>query len=90
MDDQFEYEMEVFLDPNAASAGADSDALDTNSGLQRLKNLGYGTGEPLDHQVRAFQRDCGLDESGDIADILDELNRRHDGCTPPLQIDPNG
>ena len=89
MDDQFEYEMEVFLDPDAATADAAGKAIHQNPGLQRLKNLGYGTGEPQEHQVRAFQRDCGLDETGEIADILDHLNQRHDDCAPPLRINPN-
>ena len=81
--EDYDYEMEIFLDPAAAENSDDT--------VKRmLQNLGYGTGEPLEHQVEAFQREHGLAVTGNVADIADALTKCHDECTPSLREVENG
>ena len=83
MSEDYDYEMEIFLDPDAAENSDDT--------VKRmLQNLGYGTGEPLEHQVEAFQREHGLAVTGNIGDIADALTKCHDECTPSLRVVQNG
>lgn len=82
--------MEIFLDPDAPGETVEGETADEAAARRRLQNLGYGTGEPLNHQVNAFQRDCGLLETGALQDIIDHLNQRHEDYDPPLRIDENG
>jgi hypothetical protein len=90
MSEDYEYEMEIFLDPDAPGETEDDETAQDLSARRRLQNLGYGTGEPLNHQVSAFQRDCGLPETGTLQDIADRLNQCHEQYSPPLRIDENG
>lgn len=89
MSDDYEYEMEVFLDPDAPGELTDGETAEQAAARRRLQNLGYGTGEPLNHLVNAFQRDCGEPETGDLQDILGQVNDRHEQCNPPLLTDEN-
>lgn len=83
MSDDYDYEMEIFLDPNAAE--------DSTEVVRRmLQNLGYGTGEPLEHQVEAFQRERGLAVTGNVDDASDHLSQCHDECRPPLRVMNDG
>jgi hypothetical protein len=75
MSDDYDYVMEIFLDPDAVEKPADAAA-------RRLHNLGYNTGEPLEHQVESFQRDRGLAVTGNIDDVAQELTDCHDQCRP--------
>jgi putative peptidoglycan binding protein len=79
MSDDYDYEMEIFLDPDASE--------DSNDAVKRrLQNLGYGTGEPLEHQIEAFQQEHGQAVTGSIGDAADHLTQCHDGCKPPLRV----
>jgi hypothetical protein len=78
MSNDYDYEMEVFLDPDAV--GNTSDAA-----RRKLQNLGYGTGEPLEHQVEAFQREQGQAVTGSVDDAAEPLTQCHDECKPPLR-----
>jgi hypothetical protein len=83
MSDDYDYQMEIFLDPDAVDSPADAAA-------RRLQNLGYNTGEPLEHQVEAYQRDRGLAITGNIDDVTQDLTDCHDECRPPRPEDEDG
>lgn len=50
---------------------------------QRLNNLGYLKTVNLEDAIRVFQRDCGKQVTGKLADASDELQLRHDQLNPP-------
>src|SRR5215813_4276641 len=79
MSDDYDYEMEIFLDPDSSE--------DSTEAVKRmLQNLGYATGEPLEHQIQAFQRDHGLAVTGSLGDAADHVTQCHDQCKPPLRV----
>jgi hypothetical protein len=80
--DDYDYEMEIFLDSDAVENPADAVA-------RRLQNLGYGTGEPLEHQIEAFQRERGQAVTGNIDDVAQQLTQCHDECQPPFRVIEN-
>jgi hypothetical protein len=73
------------MEPNTDTAdepGIPSDAL----ALKLLHNLGYDRHEDEEDNVTEFQIDIGKsrDElTGQLADIKEELKRRHDNLSPP-------
>jgi len=78
MSGDYDYELEVFLDPDTVENPPDALG-------RRLQNLGYGTGEPVEHQIEAFQRDRGLAWTRDSNDVAQELTQCHDECRPPFR-----
>jgi hypothetical protein len=50
---------------------------------RRLNNLGYLKTVNLEDAIRVFQRDCGKEATGQLADANDELKLRHDQLNPP-------
>jgi hypothetical protein len=59
------------------------------TGRRRLANLGFWTERTLEDNVRAFQRRYGYPrETGNLADIDDELTLFHDQGCPPITHDP--
>jgi hypothetical protein len=50
---------------------------------RRLNNLGYLKTVNLEDAIRVFQRDCGKQVTGQLADANDELRLRHDELNPP-------
>jgi hypothetical protein len=73
--------------PPAAGAGAagddEQDPQKRRAAEQRLHNLGFTMGETLTDNVRFFQRELGLDETGKVRDIEQELTERHAALDPP-------
>ncbi|MFQ5568049.1 MAG: peptidoglycan-binding protein [Rhodothermales bacterium] len=72
----FEFELEVFIE---IEESASEEVV-----RQRLHNLGYSFGDTLDENIRAFQRDYDLPETGNAADPQMQLKLRevHDSCNP--------
>ena len=83
MNNDYDYRMEIFLDPDAAENLIDAVK-------QKLQNLGYGTGEPLKHQIEFFQREHGQAVTGNIDDASNPLSQCHDECKPPLRVIDHG
>jgi putative peptidoglycan binding protein len=68
----------------AGAGGAGDDAQQKRQAAQqRLHNLGFAMGEALEDNVRFFQRELGLDETGKVGDIEAELTQRHAALDPP-------
>jgi hypothetical protein len=92
---EFEFEKDVFVnippEPPAPTTGAGAsskgDDAKNAAASQRLSNLGFAIGETLEDQVRFFQRELGVEETGKLADIDDELRRRHADCDPPSRYE---
>jgi hypothetical protein len=70
MSNDYDYEMEVFLDPDAVGNSTDA---------------ARRTGDPLEHQVEAFQRERGEAVTGSVDDAAEPLTQCHDECKPPLR-----
>jgi hypothetical protein len=69
----YEYEMDVYVDFTVDDAN--------EVAARKLHNLGYSA-DALADNVRSFQRDSGLQQTGKLEDAQDELNRRHDLAVP--------
>lgn len=78
---EFEYELEVFIDLDAAED-------DEDAAGRMLDNLGYSDRATLSEKVKAFQIDLGRQPTGVLADILDELEARHAALTPIPHVRP--
>jgi hypothetical protein len=80
----FEYELQVFvsLDDGVAASGAGGQ-MTPEAARRRLNNLGYLKTVNLEDAIRVFQRDCGKQVTGQLADANDELRLRHDELNPP-------
>lgn len=81
----FEFEREVFLDLDKSGAKEAIQETATNEDAARLRlhNLGYSVEAELEENIRLFQRDCGKQETGILAQIEAELKKRHKDCNPP-------
>ena len=82
--DGFEYELQVFvtLDGGGQATGPGGQ-MTPEAARQRLNNLGYLKTVNLEDAIRVFQRDCGKQVTGKLADASDELQLRHDQLNPP-------
>ncbi len=74
---RYRYAMDIYVDLNADD--------EREVAARKLHNLGYSADATLEENLRAFQRDCRLAESGDLKDAAPELNRRHDEAIPRHQ-----
>jgi outer membrane protein OmpA-like peptidoglycan-associated protein len=106
----FEFEMDVFVNIDAEGQvvtgatgpipdGDEQDPKKREAAAQRLSNLGFTMGETLADNVRFFQRELGLEETGKVRDIDQELKDRHTALDPPsrykvgsqgIKDEPNG
>ncbi|HEY3246396.1 MAG TPA: peptidoglycan-binding protein [Phycisphaerae bacterium] len=78
---EFEFEGEVHVKLPEVEEPA---LLDQDAARKRLKNMGYAMAEILRDNIRAFQRDLGDPQSGELDDAEDKLKERHDEkCQPP-------
>ncbi len=91
-DAKFEFELSVFVDLADDDEEDETDAgRDTNAGMsresaeRRLSNLGYGA-KVLEDNIKAFQRDSGEVETGDLKDIADRLRQQHDELVAPPKL----
>jgi peptidoglycan hydrolase-like protein with peptidoglycan-binding domain len=74
-DGGFDFQLDLFVD-----LGDD----EKESAKRRLNNLGYRPEQiGLEEATRRFQRDIGKPETGNPADVKDELELRHDRNEPP-------
>lgn len=73
-DDLLIYTLDAFVNLDAQS---DDDAV-----RMRLSNLGYRFGDTMRDDIQAFQRERGLAETGEVADVKDKLAEIHDRFTP--------
>lgn len=72
----FQFSLDVFVQIN--------DADQVSGAKQRLHNLGYSLGDFTDN-VKAFQRDAGMPQTGKLEDADARLAKQHDDlCEPPL------
>ena len=83
---EFEFENDVFI--NLPEVADDTEtgggAMDSQGARKRLSNMGYSTADSLENNIRAFQRDCGDEETGLLAHAEPKLRERHDEkCQPP-------
>lgn len=78
--EEFEYELDVFIDLERDSREI--------SARRRLNNLGHGSRFTFEEQIRSFQRDCLLDPTGNLDDVEEELERRHDRLNPLRHTKP--
>ncbi len=76
-DDEFPYTLDVFV----TFEGQD----DTSAARMRLSNLGYRFGDTMSDDIKAFQRDQGLAETGKVEDVRDKLAIVHDTFEPAPQ-----
>jgi hypothetical protein len=93
----FEFEMDVFVNIDAEAKvaspsdravapsddGDEADPQKRRAAEQRLHNLGFTMGETLADNVRFFQRELGLEETGKVRDVESELTTRHAALDPP-------
>lgn len=74
--EQFEYELEVFID--------DREGEREECARRRLNNFGYCADDTLEKNIRDFQQDIGrASPDGSLDDIFDELEKRYNECNPP-------
>jgi hypothetical protein len=82
--DDFEYELQVFVSLNdGVQATGTGGQMTPEAARRRLNNLGYLKTVNLEDAIRVFQRDCGKQTTGKLADANDELKLRHDQLNPP-------
>ena len=75
---EFEYELEVFID--------DKEDEREECAKRRLNNFGYNADDVLANNIRDFQQDIGRSApDGSLDDIFDELEKRFNDCDPPLR-----
>ncbi len=81
-DDLLLYSLDAFVNLDGKS---DEDAVKL-----RLSNLGYRFGDTLADDIKAFQHDRGLAETGQVADVKDQVIEVHDNFEPgpPPQLPP--
>lgn len=82
--EEFEYEREVFVDP--AETEQSGGKMSSEEARRRLHNLGYTQDALLDAQVRAYQRDTGKGQTGELSDIESDLTRRYSSLDPPPEF----
>ncbi len=68
------YEGELYL--NLQEGNEEEEA------LRRLHNLGYRSSPTLADSIKAFQRDYGRSETGNLADVKGDVWQWHDNCEP--------
>jgi len=79
---EFEFEREVHV--RLPEIEDEPVFMDEDAARKRLNNMGYSTAEALRDNIRAFQRDLGDQQSGELDDAEDKLKDRHDDkCQPP-------
>jgi Putative peptidoglycan binding domain len=81
--EEFDFRLDVHVD---IDDGADGAELSDDAALMRLSNLGYSRNALLEENVKDFQIDIGKPEdeiTGRLADIKEELKKRHDTLSPP-------
>jgi peptidoglycan hydrolase-like protein with peptidoglycan-binding domain len=54
----------------------------------RLSNLGYRFGDAMRDDIKAFQRERGLPETGEVSDVKDQLAAVHDSFAPASKPAP--
>ena len=79
-DDLFIYSLDAFVNLAGKS--------DEDAARMRLSNLGYRFGDTLSDDIKAFQRDRGLAETGSVADVKDKLAEVHDNFEPSTRESP--
>jgi outer membrane protein OmpA-like peptidoglycan-associated protein len=81
--EEFDFQLDVHVDIDGEDG---AEAPSDEASLKRLQNFGYTRYRLLEENVKEFQIDIGKSEdeiTGRLADIKDELKRRHDSLAPP-------
>jgi len=73
-DDLLIYTLDAFVNLDGQS--------DDEAVRMRLSNLGYRFGDTPSEDIKAFQRDRGLPETGQVADVKEKLAEIHDDFVP--------
>ena len=86
-DFEFEHTLFVDFDSKELVTATGTAAGSSSADEQRLSNLGYVHHETLTNNVRAFQRDIGQTDSGDIRDASGKIRELHnERSVPPRRV----